>query len=93
LFNDKIEVSINMLTYMKRLGLTALTLGVASAVLYVNLIPHATGQTAPPMTQNQKSNPEPSQQALEYLNEIALSGFEFGQGPQVAHKWTTDVLV
>ncbi|MDF2629849.1 MAG: Bacterial domain protein [Symbiobacteriaceae bacterium] len=32
-------------------------------------------------------------EVLDYLEEVALSGFEFGEAPEVAYKWTHDIDV
>ena len=33
------------------------------------------------------------EEALSYLDEVALSGFEFGSAPHVVYKWTQDIQV
>jgi|GEM_PF-6902622 len=35
----------------------------------------------------------PTNEALSYLEEVALSGFEFGSAPHVVYKWTHDIDV
>lgn len=37
--------------------------------------------------------PAPDNEVLDYFEDVALSGFEFGSAPEVAYKWTHDVDV
>ena len=50
--------------------------------------PSAPAEKAPAETTKSSA---PDDEVLNYLEEIALSGFEFGSAPEVAYKWTHDV--
>lgn len=55
--------------------------------------PSTTVEKVPDTTAPQSADAPtaPDEEVLAYLEEVALSGFEFGDAPEVAYKWTHDV--